>query len=352
MEASREVRVAFWVTAGGRHGGGHLSRSMALIDALPANWKTVLVLPDNEYTRTLHSVGGPAVATHPEVQGWSPRMIFHCIESQGWKEGPELIVIDGLWTPESELAAELRKRWPETRVAVIGGLEQAHFDVDLRVIPDAGFQPPDAENAPLEEAGGLIGGAPFVILGRSGEPRPWSPPPTPARVLVTAGNADPFDATSLFIVALEGCTEPVAATVVLGGGFLHADRVRERVAVSTADLELVERVHDLRPLMLESDLALAAFGVTCVELAQMGVPTLAVAHTEADLPRARRVAEQGFMQSAGWVETSGSVAIAATVDGLLGSPDTLRAMSEAGRTKIDGLGARRVAEALRALLEP
>ena len=62
MEANREVRAAFWVTAGGRHGGGNLSRSMALIDELPDNWNTVLVLPDNEYTRALHSVGGPAVA--------------------------------------------------------------------------------------------------------------------------------------------------------------------------------------------------------------------------------------------------------------------------------------------------
>jgi hypothetical protein len=324
---------------------------MALIDELPDSWSTVLVLPDNEYTRALHSVGGPAVATHPDGHGWSPRMIFHAIESQGWKEGPELIVIDGLWKPEGELAAELRKRWPETRVAVIGGSEQAHFGIDLRVIPDAGFEPPADGEMPLEEAGGLIGGAPFVILGRRGEPRPWTEPQNPARVLVTAGNADPFDATSLFIVALESCTAPIAATVVLGGGALHADRVRERVAVSTADLELAERVHDLRPLMRESDLALAAFGVTCSELAQMGVPALVVTHTEADLERAARVAGQGFMQVAGWVEGVGSDSIAAAVDELLASPATLQAMSEAGRSKIDGLGARRVAEALRALLE-
>ena len=70
---------------------------MALIEELPEHWETLLVLPDNEYTRALHAVGGPPLATHPEAQGWSSRMIFHCIESQGWEDGPELIVIDGLW---------------------------------------------------------------------------------------------------------------------------------------------------------------------------------------------------------------------------------------------------------------
>ena len=116
-------RVAFWITAGGRPGGGHLSRSMALIERFPGGWETVLVLPDTEYTRTLHSLGGPAVATHPEVQGWSPEVVIRSIENNGWEDGPDLLVIDGMWTPDEKLLGELRRRWPGAKIAMIGGSE-------------------------------------------------------------------------------------------------------------------------------------------------------------------------------------------------------------------------------------
>ena len=348
MTIERSPRVAFWVTAGGRDGGGHLSRAMALLSWLPNGAETVLVLPDNEYTRTVAELGGPAVVRQAEDRPGSPRMIFQGLAEHGWTDGPDLVVVDGIWAEQEGLPAELRARWPKTRIAVVGGPENLWLDVELRVLPDAGYRPPlaDEDDAP----GRLVGGAPYVILGRRGDPDPWRLPPDPARVLVTAGNADPFDVTGLFVRALELCSVPVRGRVVLGGGFLHAERVRDRVASSDADLELVERAHDLRPLMAGSDLALSAYGITCMELAQMGVPAITVTHTQADVEWAHRVAALGFLEVGGWVETADPDDLAETVDRLLLAPAELRRMSEAGRRQIDGRGAERVAGELEKLL--
>jgi spore coat polysaccharide biosynthesis predicted glycosyltransferase SpsG len=103
--------------------------------------------------------------------------------------------------------------------------------------------------------------------------------------------------------------------------------------------------------MARADLALASYGVTCLELAQMGVPTLALTLGLADQNRASRVADLGFLEVVGSVGQVEPVSVAASVDDLLGSPDTLRSMSEAGRRHIDGRGAERITAELRLLLE-
>ena len=97
MTIERSPRVAFWVTAGGRDGGGHLSRAMALLSWLPNGAETVLVLPDNEYTRTVAELGGPAVVRQAEDRPGSPRMIFQGLAEHGWTDGPDLVVVDGIW---------------------------------------------------------------------------------------------------------------------------------------------------------------------------------------------------------------------------------------------------------------
>jgi hypothetical protein len=322
---------------------------MLLVERLPDGWETVLVLPDDEYTRTLHSLGGPAVANQPDVQGWSSEVVIRSIEANGWREGPDLLVIDGMWAPDERLLGELRRRWPSTKIAMIGGLEVNRPEVDLRIIPEPGFQPPEASED--ESHGRIVGGGDYVILGRRGEPGEWKPPSRPPKLLVSAGNADPLDASSLFIAALERCRAKLRADLLLGGGFLHADRLRERIEKSPADLMLVENVHDPRPMMARADLALACYGATCLELAQMGVPTVALTLGASDQARAARVAELGFLELVGQVDQVEPEAVAASVDDLLGSPDTLRAMSESGRRHIDGRGAERVTAELRRLLE-
>lgn len=344
-------RVAFWVTAGGRHGGGHLFRALALIEELPPEWEVALVVPDNEYTRSLDMPEQFGLLRQPESHGWKTSGLFHCLAQHGWAEGPDLIVIDGLWEPDNRLTDELRLHWNHVRIAVIGGPERGGPEVDLRVIPDPGYQPAQ-ESVRDQPRDRILGGSRYVILGRTGEPADWRPPRDPARVLITAGNADPFDVTSVLVRTLNYCKIPLEATVVIGGGFLHADSAREQIAASGANIRVVERVHDLRPLMTECDLALVAYGITCLELAQMGVPAVVGTHTKDDVYYAGRLEQLGFLRVAGWVTEISPGEIAEVVDELLGSPEALSAMSAAGRRFIDDRGARRVAQRLRGLVEP
>lgn len=341
-------KVAFWVTAGSGHGGGHLSRCITLLRDLPPECEVVLVVPDNEYTRALGLAGGPALATLSPAEGWTPAGLRRTLIDHGWLQGPDLLVIDGLAAPGGGLGAELRELWPGVKVAVIGGPEEAPLDVDLRVIPEAGFAPEEHAGDP---AARTVGGAPYVILGRLGKPRSWSAPGRPASLLVAAGSADPFNVSSLLVDAVEICRTPLRAHVVLGGGLLRAAEVRQRVEKSTADLVLADRFEDFRDLLQSTDLALTVFGSTCLELAQVGLPAIAVTRTEEDLRRARRMEELGFLRVAGAAGAIDPAELAGAVDELLGSPEKLRAMSEAGVSRIDGRGAERVVDELRKLLE-
>jgi hypothetical protein len=343
-------KIAFWVAAGAGHDGGQLSRSLALVEELPGDRDVVLVVPTNDYTRALELPAPLTLLRQPESEGWEPAGLIRSLEAHGWQDGPDLLVIDGSWAALTRPAETLRVRWPALRIAVIGGSAAGDPEVDLVIIPDPGYMP-DPDSGP-EARDRVLGGARYVILGRTGRPRDWSPPPSPARLLVTAGNADPFDVTGLFLRALQQCREPLFATVVLGAGFLSVSELREQIAGSSTDLRLVERVLDPRPLLTETDLALTTYGPCNLELAQMGVPTLVATQTKDDVYRAGLLEELGFLRVSGWATEIAPSEIADHVDELLGSPAALAEMSATGKQLIDGRGAARVATRLERLLRP
>jgi hypothetical protein len=343
-------KIAFWVAAGVGHDGGQISRSLALVEKLPDGREVVLVVPANEYTRALELPSPLTLLRQPENEGWEAGGLIRTLEAHGWEDGPDLLVLDGSWAALTRPAETLRVRWPALRIAVIGGSAAGDPEVDLVVVPDPAYMPdPDSGPEPRDR---ILGGARYVILGRTGRPRDWFPPSRPARVLVTAGNADPFDVTGLFLRALERCREPLDTTVVLGAGFLSVSELREQIAGSSLDVRLAERVLDPRPLLSETDLALTTFGPCNLELAQMGVPTLVATQTKDDVYRAGLLEELGFLRVSGWATEIAPREIADHVDELLGSPAALAEMSAAGKRLIDGRGAARVAGRLERLLRP
>lgn len=144
-----------------------------------------------------------------------------------------------------------------------------------------------------------------------------------------------------------------AAVLDLVVGPVGDDASRVAGALSGLDGVSVHAAPEgVRSLMLEADLAVTAGGVTVFELAATGTPAVGVELAPNQRPNLAGMAEAGALLVAGRVgDASLDGAVARALGRLAPDVESRRAMSRRGRELVDGRGAERVAEAIRARLE-
>jgi UDP-2,4-diacetamido-2,4,6-trideoxy-beta-L-altropyranose hydrolase len=171
--------------------------------------------------------------------------------------------------------------------------------------------------------------------------------PQARRILITMGGSDPDNAAETVLRSLRnvGGTD-FRIRIVSGPANPHRDSLRRELVLHEGRAELIAGDADMPELMAWADLAVSAAGSTSWELAFMGVPMVAVILAENQRRIARSLEEAQVAVGLGWHATLREATVAAAVARLL--PDALgrTAMSRRGRELVDGLGARRAAEAL------
>jgi len=138
---------------------------------------------------------------------------------------------------------------------------------------------------------------------------------TVGRILVSFGATDPARQTPM---ALEGL---------------------RRLEV---EVDVPKRGDDMAALMARADLALGSGGVSTNERMCLGLPAAVVASHPSQEASARDLAAIGAHRYLGPVSAMNAERYAAAVSELISRPATLRAMSEEGMRRVDGLGTRRV----------
>jgi spore coat polysaccharide biosynthesis predicted glycosyltransferase SpsG/RimJ/RimL family protein N-acetyltransferase len=156
------------------------------------------------------------------------------------------------------------------------------------------------------------------------------------RVLVAMGGADPDNATGLVLEALK----EFSVTAVLGPDNPHEAKLKGSGA------EIVKSVSDLRALMLGHDAAVVAGGVTSLECAAAGLPTVLLTLAENQSGQVAALGKAGVGIALGAERAPGK--IAAAVKAALVAPG----MGKSGRALVDGNGASRVAKILAAIASP
>jgi UDP-2,4-diacetamido-2,4,6-trideoxy-beta-L-altropyranose hydrolase len=167
------------------------------------------------------------------------------------------------------------------------------------------------------------------------------------KILVTLGGSDPDNCTLRIIAALDRLDSAnYEAKVVVGSANRHGARLEKMVGAAQGQIELLHGVTDMAPLMAWANVAVAAGGTTCWELACMGLPALVVILAD----NQRRIAEQlhgaGIVENLGWHESVSTDHLTSALQDLLAASLRRKSMSEKGRRLVDGRGAQRVVQAL------
>jgi spore coat polysaccharide biosynthesis predicted glycosyltransferase SpsG len=136
--------------------------------------------------------------------------------------------------------------------------------------------------------------------------------------------------------------------VLAGASNPHAAELAAIAAHHPGRFEVLPASDRMPEEMAEADLAISAGGSTCWELAFMGLPAVVITLAPNQEHIGPSLAARGVCIDGGWHHSLKEDVLAATVAQLVRDPERRRIMSEKGRVLVDGGGAERVVEALKA----
>ncbi|MGO8998598.1 MAG: UDP-2,4-diacetamido-2,4,6-trideoxy-beta-L-altropyranose hydrolase [Polyangiaceae bacterium] len=250
------------------------------------------------------------------------------------------LVVDGY-----HLDSSYQRRFRDMAGVLLVVDDYAHlpsYSADLIVNPnidaDAARYPPDAR---------LLLGPTYAMLRPEFAPFIGRARPTAARVrkvLVTFGGGDTTDVTRIACEALAALGDvDLHARVVVGA---ESTALTKIARASTTRIELMGPTDEMPALMAWADMAVCAGGVTCWELALLGVPAVAVCLADNQRGNVNGLARAGVIRSVGDVDALTSESLASALRDLMDGVLEREEMGRRGRELIDGRGAERVARAL------
>ena len=166
--------------------------------------------------------------------------------------------------------------------------------------------------------------------------------PVAKKILVTLGGSDPDNVTLKVIQALIDLDLHVK--VVIGGSNPHLREIENFIQSqndSKALIEVIVNATNMPELMVWADIAVAAAGSTCWELAFMGLPSLLVILAENQVGIATKLESAGFGVCLGRRADFDYKLFQMVLGHFLKNPTERHRISIAGRNLVDGIGCHR-----------
>lgn len=325
VEARRRIEqgtVVFRIRANQRVGSGHVHHCLQLADEL-ADQRLVFLLKDcDAFVRELL-----------EEHGYQSHVEGDLAKDLDLLQGAtrNLIVNDVLDTTEPDVLLQRRSGWKVVNIEDLGpGARLADWVVNALYPVDNG-------------AGGhVVTGAKYATLrSEFSDLPPKVIRAKPERILITFGGTDPGQ-LALRCARLLADVVDAELRVIVGHG--AAD------VAFPAGVRVMRRVRSMAAEMMDADLILTSAGRTVYEAAAVGTPVAALAQGARDATHAHLDYKSGvvFLGIGPLVDDRH---IAEVVRRLLGDHALRAELSERLRCSVDGLGAARIAERIRAMLK-
>jgi UDP-2,4-diacetamido-2,4,6-trideoxy-beta-L-altropyranose hydrolase len=309
------MNVLVRVDASKALGGGHVMRQLALAGALRDSGAQV---------RFACRAGDGMASRLIEAQGFVVQFLEAGLEDVEATRRAAAGAVDWLVVDQYELAAswERNARRFAKRILVVDDLANRPHDADLLVDQNyyanlerryAGLVPETCER--------LLGPAYALLRPEFAAARAQVNRDRPVRrILVSFGATDPLGQTS---VALAGI---------------------RRLKAKQLEIDVPDGSDRMAQLMAAADLAIGSGGVSTNERLCLGLPAAVVATHPFQETSARDVAATGAHRYLGPAAALDADGYARVVSELMSQPAALRRMSDEGMRRVDGLGARRVAD--------
>jgi UDP-2,4-diacetamido-2,4,6-trideoxy-beta-L-altropyranose hydrolase len=323
-------------------GTGHLMRCLALAQAIQEIGSQLLIVmaqsvPQLEQRLHHEKIAHALIdATPGSLEDAEATIAIATQLSAQW------IVLDGY---HFDAAYQQRIKVAGLRLLLLDDYGQAtHYYADLILNQNASAR--EAWYQHREPETQLLLGPRYVLLRReflTHLQRSRSHPDIAHKILVTLGGSDPDNATLKVIQALQQLEQvDLEIRVVVGGGNLHIVSLQTAANNCQFPVKMEQNVTHMPELMTWADVAIAAGGTTCWELAFMGVPSLLLILADNQQAIVQELDRLSVATGLGWAHETSAEQIAQAVGQLLESPGDRQRMSAQSQAMVDGEGAARV----------
>lgn len=327
--------VALRPDVGREAGLGHLRRCLALARAAE-EWAACHVLVNE-------SIGGPLTG---DVAVRSTPGTVEGARAACRELGAAALVVDSYRLNHQDL----RALHPAARsLVVVDDFGRWPVPGDLVVNPAAGLTPPPDDGEHY-----LLGPHYALLAPEFAEENPSRRPRASVeRVLLALGGATPTALMGLVARAARAAAPGARLDVVVGPMGDGGEALRSALA-DVSGVRFHEGRASLRALMLESDLAVTAGGVTLLELAATATPTVGVSIAQNQMGNLMGLAAEGAVVFGGRHDDPRlAERLIAALSGLARDSEARAGLGRRARMVVDGQGAHRVAERIRTLpVEP
>jgi UDP-2,4-diacetamido-2,4,6-trideoxy-beta-L-altropyranose hydrolase/UDP-4-amino-4,6-dideoxy-N-acetyl-beta-L-altrosamine N-acetyltransferase len=358
------MNVAFRADSSADIGSGHVARCLALATALanggdecvfvcrPAPGDSIALIEAARFT-VARMPATPPVPLGAEAEADDARATRDALQAAGVER------VDWLVVDHYGLGAvfETASRAVAGRIIAVDDLASRLHDCDLLVDHNLGASAEDY--AALVPAGAtVLAGPRFALLREQfadAAAQARDRGGSVGRLLVCFGGTDPGNETGKALTALAQLADKgIAIDVVLPDSAPHRAEVAG-IAAAMPNVLLHGHVEDMASLMNSADLMLGAGGVTLLERAAVGLPSVSVRIAENQARGTRAAAEAGAALDLGPAENVTAELIAVVLRELLGDHMAVVRMAHAARAVAGaepGSGPPIVAGMMRCLASP
>lgn len=171
------------------------------------------------------------------------------------------------------------------------------------------------------------------------------------KLLITMGGSDPKELTLKVLHALKDIPGKWSAKVVAGPMLKSLDKIKDIAVVLKKRVEIISNVSNMAKIMIESDLAVASFGMTAYELAACETAQLLLCLTDDHSRSASALQESGAAISLGRHDHISIEIIRDHLSQLLENEELRKDMSKKAKSLKIGNGASNIARIIMEQLE-
>ena len=343
MTSENAGRVVFRASASGAIGGGHVIRCLALADALKAEGWMCTFASAPESTLTAPTLGDyPIIEIDETLSEAAQSAIIGAAV-----EGADICIVDhyGLGA-DFETAA---RAWA-AKIVVFEDVPARRHDADLLLDASGGRRAEAYTDQKLLPDTCMVLAGPRYALLRDAfalDAAPRASGPGLWRIFVSMGATDPDNLTGEALTVLAATLPDVEIDVMLSAAAPHLAALR---ATEMAGVTVHAGVSDVARLMAGADLAIGTAGINLWERCALGVPSLLVIAAENQRDNAHFAEAAGAAMIVGEEGVLSGEALEHALKDLARAPERLDAMRLAALDVCDGMGAKRVADAIAALM--
>jgi UDP-2,4-diacetamido-2,4,6-trideoxy-beta-L-altropyranose hydrolase len=246
-------------------GLGHISRSISLIDEIPQDWNTKLIVNDDPSVRAF-------------LDQYNVDTIFWPHGYQDNQFSCQVLIFDQI-TEDPEFIQNIKSK---NNCLVVGldyfNYRDPHVDIAINLFDQS------IQKTKLKDSVKYHEGLEFAIIGQRFRPYRKDPQLEPGdiqNILVIMGGADPENKTTEVVKFIEETSQFLNVDVVIGPLCPHEKSIRSEILQKTSNrITLHKSPLNLPELMEKAQMVISGCATTFFELSYLGKPAIILSQNE------------------------------------------------------------------------